>query len=193
MAIHHEHSEGNTARSKHFCNWFIALQAVGVRCLRVLQDGSGQLDEKELHICLLMLYDKLNDKLPCHVRVPTPEQVHELFERYAPASGGSLSEAQFIEVAQDMLASDKHWYESVFVRAFLTIGLQLALFPLIGTHLCVVPCFFGLISAEACTVMYPTATEFFCSTCHATEITIHVSARLQGLQESQKSRCTFYV
>jgi hypothetical protein len=26
--------------------------------------------QKELHICLLLLYDKLNDKLPCHLRVP---------------------------------------------------------------------------------------------------------------------------
>ena len=89
------------------------------------------LDEKELHICLLKLYDKLNAKLPCHVRVPRQEEVTELFQRYAPA-GGALDEEQFIEVAQDVLASDRHWHESIIVKVLLTVGLQVALFPLVG-------------------------------------------------------------
>ena len=96
-----------------------------------MQDQSGRLDEKELHICLLILYDKLNEKLPCHIRTPKPSDVHELYERHTGGQG-SLSEQQFLEVAAELFASAEHWYDSVPVKVALTVGLQLALFPLIG-------------------------------------------------------------
>lgn len=106
-----------------------------------MQDESGTLDEKELHICLLVLYDKLNDKLPCHVRIPTAQQVSILYERHQPSPGAALGEAEFLEVASDLFASDEHWWESVPVKIAVTVGLQLALFPLAGAphlepHLC---------------------------------------------------------
>lgn len=102
-----------------------------------MQDGDGTLDEKELHICLLLLYDKLNDKLPCHVRVPSPDEVHTLFLAHASSQGvststASLTEEQFVKLAGDLLASDRHWWDSVFAKVALSVGLQLALFPLAG-------------------------------------------------------------
>lgn len=97
-----------------------------------LQDGDGKLDEKELHICLLLLYDKLNDKLPCHVRVPTPEEVHTLFQTHATTN---LSEDEFVTLAANLLSSDKHWWDSVFAKVALSVGLQLAIFPLAGVQL----------------------------------------------------------
>ena len=38
-------------------------------------DKSGHLDQKELFIALLKLYDKLNGMLPCRVTVPDLDQV----------------------------------------------------------------------------------------------------------------------
>lgn len=102
-----------------------------------MQDGSGTLDEKELHICLLLLYDKLNDKLPCHVRVPTQEEVHSLFLAHASAHGetiatASLTQEQFVQLAGDLVASDRRWWESVSAKVAMSVALQLALFPLAG-------------------------------------------------------------
>jgi hypothetical protein len=97
-----------------------------------VQNADGKVDEKELHICLLTLYDKLNDKLPCHVTIPTTEQVHELFERHELSPGVMLGEEEFFKVASDLFASETRWYQSIPVKVCLTIGLQLALFPLIG-------------------------------------------------------------
>jgi hypothetical protein len=99
---------------------------------RLLQDKNEQLDEKELHICLLILYDKLNDKLPCHLRVPRAEEVHELYIRHAPEPGASLDRQQFLAVAGDLFASTEKWWDSVLIKVAVTAGLQLALFPLIG-------------------------------------------------------------
>lgn len=97
-----------------------------------LQDSDGKLDEKELHICLLLLYDKLNDKLPCHVRVPTSEEVHTLFQTHATTN---LSEDEFVKLAAHLLSSDKHWWDSIFAKVALSVGLQLAIFPLAGVQL----------------------------------------------------------
>ena len=104
-----------------------------------LQDGNNEIDEKELHICLLILYDKLNDKLPCHIRVPRSEEVHELYMRHTPAPGASLNEQQFLAVAGDLFASTEKWWDSVLVKVVVTAGLQLALFPLAGAHTCTRP------------------------------------------------------
>lgn len=40
-------------------------------------DGSGRIDIKELHIGLLILYDKINQVLPIHYPVPSKYQVVE--------------------------------------------------------------------------------------------------------------------
>eukprot|EP00892_Ulva_mutabilis_P012647 jgi/Ulvmu1/9755/UM055_0095.1 len=101
------------------------------------KDGDGTLDEKELHICLLLLYDKLNDKLPCHVRVPTSDEVHKLFLAHASAHGQSLAEAslteeQFVELAAALMGADRRWWDSVVAKVALSVGLQMALFPLAG-------------------------------------------------------------
>lgn len=41
-----------------------------------MPQGDGTIDYKELYICLLKLYDKLNAKLPTHVPVPSLEEVN---------------------------------------------------------------------------------------------------------------------
>jgi hypothetical protein len=38
-------------------------------------DHSGSLDEKELYIALLRLYDTLNAALPCHLTIPDSSDV----------------------------------------------------------------------------------------------------------------------
>ena len=38
-------------------------------------DGSGRIDIKELHIGLLILYDKINQVLPIHYPVPSKYEV----------------------------------------------------------------------------------------------------------------------
>ena len=88
----------------------------------------------------MQLYDKLNDKLPCHLRVPSPDEVHELYERHAPGSGEGLNKQQFLRVAADVFASTENWWDSVLVRIAVTAGLQLALFPLVGAHPWQLPC-----------------------------------------------------
>ena len=61
---------------------------------------SGQLDQKELFIALLKLYDMLNGKLPCRVPVPQVRWLHGLCpsQRHAwgavslsPCAGGALA------------------------------------------------------------------------------------------------------
>ncbi len=38
-------------------------------------DGSGRIDIKELHIGMLILYDKINQVLPIHYPVPSKYEV----------------------------------------------------------------------------------------------------------------------
>eukprot|EP01025_Chloroclados_australasicus_P029409 TRINITY_DN29394_c0_g1_i3.p1 TRINITY_DN29394_c0_g1~~TRINITY_DN29394_c0_g1_i3.p1 ORF type:complete len:235 (+),score=13.09 TRINITY_DN29394_c0_g1_i3:180-884(+) len=96
------------------------------------KDANGKIDEKELHICILLLYDKLNNKLPCHINVPTSLKVKELFERHDVDGDKALSQDQFLSLAADLLASEQNWWDSIFVRATFKVAVTLIVFPLVG-------------------------------------------------------------
>ena len=98
-----------------------------------MQDADGKIDEKELHICLLLIYDKLNSKLPCRVIPPTSMKVKELFLRHDVDKTGALAENEILAVAKDLFANDKHWADSILVKVAIVATIQLACFPLAGT------------------------------------------------------------
>lgn len=43
-------------------------------------DSNGSLDEKELYIALLRLYDILNSSLPCHLTIPESSDVEGMMK-----------------------------------------------------------------------------------------------------------------
>ena len=85
---------------------------------------------QELYICLLLLHDKMNAKLPCHIKPPVKAQVVELFLRHDMDGNGSLSYPEFLDVARVLFADDKRFKDSILARVVTTLLLKLMVWPL---------------------------------------------------------------
>ena len=68
-------------------------------------DGDKRLDAKELHVALLILYNKINEKLPEGVRVPFPThaQVKAVLATADIDRDGHLSKARAADGAPNAL------------------------------------------------------------------------------------------
>jgi len=65
-------------------------------------DGNG-VDVSELHVALLLLYDKINARLPVHIAVPTHDGVRELLKRHDLNGNGHLEFDEFYSCCKEML------------------------------------------------------------------------------------------
>eukprot|EP01024_Parvocaulis_polyphysoides_P056395 TRINITY_DN5930_c0_g2_i1.p1 TRINITY_DN5930_c0_g2~~TRINITY_DN5930_c0_g2_i1.p1 ORF type:complete len:283 (-),score=13.75 TRINITY_DN5930_c0_g2_i1:24-872(-) len=62
-------------------------------------DGDGYVEERELYIGLLLLYDKINYRLPCHIPAPGKEAVKYYMQTYDVNHDGRLDADEFMQVA----------------------------------------------------------------------------------------------
>ncbi|EFJ40896.1 hypothetical protein VOLCADRAFT_99232 [Volvox carteri f. nagariensis] len=72
-------------------------------------DRDGALDNKEIYIGLLKLYDLINRKLPYHVRVPSIEE--------------------FLHCCRGLVGHHKDWKDSLFLKIGLAVLLKALGFP----------------------------------------------------------------
>eukprot|EP00197_Chlamydomonas_leiostraca_P011333 CAMPEP_0202866866 /NCGR_PEP_ID=MMETSP1391-20130828/8403_1 /ASSEMBLY_ACC=CAM_ASM_000867 /TAXON_ID=1034604 /ORGANISM="Chlamydomonas leiostraca, Strain SAG 11-49" /LENGTH=168 /DNA_ID=CAMNT_0049546853 /DNA_START=73 /DNA_END=579 /DNA_ORIENTATION=- len=94
-------------------------------------DKDEQLDFKELYLAILKLYDILNAKLPCHMRVPNTEEMTAVFTKYDKNKSGKLDFSEYLEVCRGLVGA-KHFFDSVVFKALVVVGLKVALFPLVA-------------------------------------------------------------
>jgi hypothetical protein len=59
-------------------------------------DRNGNIDAKELHVGLLLVFDKLNQKLPVHVKPPNHDAVRVLMRRHDVDGTGALDFFEFL-------------------------------------------------------------------------------------------------
>lgn len=110
-----------------------AFESIAKKCFAECDvDSNNRLSMQELYICLLLLYDKMNSKLPCHVKPPVKAEVYDLFVRYDKDNDGSLSYPEFLEVARALFADDKNWRDSIFIRVLITMIAKTAFWPFLA-------------------------------------------------------------
>ena len=96
-------------------------------------ENNKRLDKKELHIALLLLYDKLNSLLPVHMAVPTREEVENLLKNYDTDQSGGLEYAEYLELAKALFGGKHGWKDSILLRAATMMLLNLLVWPLAGS------------------------------------------------------------
>lgn len=93
-------------------------------------DRNGTVDFKELYIALLRVYDKINAKLPTHVKPPNIDEVNRLLRKYDVDGNGAIGFAEFRQLAQALLFDDRDWRESLVFKIAVAVITKTVLFPL---------------------------------------------------------------
>ncbi|KAK9797748.1 hypothetical protein WJX73_005698 [Symbiochloris irregularis] len=100
------------------------------------RDNSGTIDVKELHIALLLLYDKLNSSLPVHMPVPDKAVVDDLMRTHDVNANGELSFEEFHRLAKAQLGvRTKTWHQSLWFKVLKRWSLKAVLWPVTGHHI----------------------------------------------------------
>jgi Ca2+-binding EF-hand superfamily protein len=93
-------------------------------------DRNGTVDFKELYIALLRVYDKLNSKLPSHVKPPQLDEVNRLMRKFDVDGSGSIGFPEFKKLVNSLLFDKKDWRESLLFKVSVAIVTKAVLFPL---------------------------------------------------------------
>eukprot|EP01025_Chloroclados_australasicus_P043430 TRINITY_DN4646_c0_g1_i2.p2 TRINITY_DN4646_c0_g1~~TRINITY_DN4646_c0_g1_i2.p2 ORF type:complete len:274 (-),score=13.10 TRINITY_DN4646_c0_g1_i2:537-1283(-) len=96
------------------------------------QDGNGKIDEQELYIAILLLYDNINCKLPCHIPVPTKEQVRQYMDSNDEDGDRCLDKNEFTQAAMKILYGTKNPRESITYNVVEGIFIYVVILPLIA-------------------------------------------------------------
>lgn len=96
-------------------------------------EDNKRLDHKELHIALLLLYDKLNSFLPVHMNVPTRAEVEGFIVRFDVDRSGALEYPEFLELSKALFGGNRGWKDSILLRAGTMIVLNIIIWPLAGS------------------------------------------------------------
>ena len=96
-------------------------------------EGNGSLGHLELHIALLLLYDKLNSSLPVHIPVPTRDEVADFIERFDADNSGQLEFPEFLELTKALFGGKNGWKDSILLRAAILMLTNLLIWPLAGS------------------------------------------------------------
>jgi hypothetical protein len=97
-------------------------------------DKTGHLDEKELYVCILLVYDGLNRRLPTPLAPPTMVEVRDLMKKFDKNADGSLTLEEFEPVMKTIIFRKKAWRDSVVVRFGWALLLKIVLVPLVAGY-----------------------------------------------------------
>lgn len=96
-------------------------------------DGSGSVDAKELHIGILIFYDKLNSKLPVHVKPPKHKDVQVYMKSHDISSDGHLNREEFASCVKSMIGlGEKGAFGSLQFQVIRRMALKMLIFPLVA-------------------------------------------------------------
>ncbi|GIL82382.1 hypothetical protein Vretimale_11810 [Volvox reticuliferus] len=92
-------------------------------------DRSGSLDNKEVYIGLLKMYDLINRKLPYHVRIPSFTEVNMLLEKYDKNDNRKMEFAEFLECCKGLIGRRKDWKDSLVLKIGVAVLLKALGYP----------------------------------------------------------------
>ncbi|GLC35055.1 hypothetical protein PLESTB_000549500 [Pleodorina starrii] len=92
-------------------------------------DRDGALDNKEVYIGLLKMYDLINRKLPYHVRLPSINEVNQLIEKYDKNENRRFEFSEFLECCKGLIGHRKDWKDSLFLKIGVAVLLKALGFP----------------------------------------------------------------
>ncbi|PSC71794.1 Calcium-binding EF hand family [Micractinium conductrix] len=97
-------------------------------------DGTGHIDAKELHVGLLLVYDKLNKALPVYLKPPKHDTVRALMKKYDADGNGTLDFHEFHQCVRTMvgLNEDAKFTDSIPFVIGRRMLFKMALFPLVA-------------------------------------------------------------
>jgi len=95
-------------------------------------DQDGQLDFKEFYIAVLRLYDFLNEKLPCHLKIPSTNQMKDMMAKHDKDCSGHLSFEEFLSMCKEMAGGNGKFRDSLLFKATIVLGIKLVALPLAG-------------------------------------------------------------
>ncbi|KAL4436381.1 hypothetical protein ABPG77_009943 [Micractinium sp. CCAP 211/92] len=95
-------------------------------------DRDGSIDVKELHVGLLLVYDKLNKILPVYLKPPSHDTVQALMRRYDTDGSGHLNYEEFHGVVRSMvgLNEEAKFTDSIPFIIGSRMLFKMAVFPL---------------------------------------------------------------
>ncbi|EFN53479.1 hypothetical protein CHLNCDRAFT_53756 [Chlorella variabilis] len=104
-------------------------------------DNDGSIDVKELHVGLLLVYDKLNKvaglllrakALPVYIKPPKHEEIHGILKKYDADASGKLSFEEFHECVSMLVGTNDRatFTESLPFKIFARMALKMLVFPL---------------------------------------------------------------
>jgi hypothetical protein len=98
-------------------------------------DGNKRLEAKELHVALLILYAKINEKLPEGVRIPIPThaQVKTILATADVDKDGHLSRDEFVAVAKVALgvSDSRSLVRSISLQVASRAAVKMIVIPVV--------------------------------------------------------------
>lgn len=100
-------------------------------------DKDGAIDAKELHVGLLLVYDKLNKSLPVHLQPPDHDTVQDLLRKYDADGTGHLDFEEFHECVRAVVGLNEKakFTDSLPAMVLGRMALKMAIFPLAAVAL----------------------------------------------------------
>jgi Ca2+-binding EF-hand superfamily protein len=111
-------------------------------------DADSRISLQELYICVLLIYDKMNAKLPCHMKPPGKAVVTKLFLLHDTDGSGHLSYDEFLIVARVLFADEKSFKDSILLRVVTTLVLKMVVWPMSAVAVKSGLCAVGLEQAD---------------------------------------------
>eukprot|EP01025_Chloroclados_australasicus_P050612 TRINITY_DN583_c0_g1_i1.p2 TRINITY_DN583_c0_g1~~TRINITY_DN583_c0_g1_i1.p2 ORF type:complete len:231 (+),score=20.47 TRINITY_DN583_c0_g1_i1:103-795(+) len=89
----------------------------------------GKISTVELHVALVLFYDQLNQRLPCHLPPPSHEEVKNLMLEFDVDKSGYIERDEFESLVRALVGTKRVWYDSLIVRVLGSIAVRMLLIP----------------------------------------------------------------
>eukprot|EP01023_Acetabularia_acetabulum_P002150 TRINITY_DN10827_c0_g1_i4.p1 TRINITY_DN10827_c0_g1~~TRINITY_DN10827_c0_g1_i4.p1 ORF type:complete len:215 (-),score=29.38 TRINITY_DN10827_c0_g1_i4:1517-2161(-) len=132
---------------------FLSQQLLGLSIFASMADqtfskfdynGDGKISEIELHFAIILFYDQLNLRLPCHIHPPGREDIKDLIVQFDTNKSGYIEKEEFGKLLTALVGTKSVWYDSLVVRVLASILVRMILIPSIAVFMYTVLASVGL-------------------------------------------------
>jgi len=93
-------------------------------------DKNCTLNQAELYVCMLKIYEEVNVRLPTHIKAPSKEEMLKLMKKVDVDQDGELSYPEFLEAAKLMFGASNTDF-SLPVHVLVILVLRILFLPLL--------------------------------------------------------------
>eukprot|EP01024_Parvocaulis_polyphysoides_P064310 TRINITY_DN7471_c0_g1_i1.p1 TRINITY_DN7471_c0_g1~~TRINITY_DN7471_c0_g1_i1.p1 ORF type:complete len:215 (-),score=11.16 TRINITY_DN7471_c0_g1_i1:181-825(-) len=117
---------------------FLSQQLLGLSIFTSLADqtfskfdynGDGKISEIEMYLAIILFYDQLNHRLPCHIHPPGREEIKELVTQFDTDKSGYIEKDEYGKLLNALVGRKSVWYDSLIVRILASMLVRLILIP----------------------------------------------------------------